>query len=276
MEKAEWAGYVQKVATWDIPIPVTMINDQDDWKCRSIVGRSLFIMKDIEGAMNVLASVRDVEPDLEDAPEFGLSEAEHKVLCLRDLAEIIWMLTGTGDAPAFYLHEAYKLCRAYTKVFRSADRGRIWVRRLEIMRDCGEGGRALELAQALLEKEKENPGINPYRFRALVFLGESRAAAGDFAAACALIAQAYESYPASEATLRDLSDAAAAENLEERYEKYLHCTTIPYQPWEADNVPTLDEVRRLQEENFARRAAQENGGGIGQVAELLRDGSGEA
>ena len=70
--------------------------------------------------------MKDVQPDMEDAPEFGLSEAEHKVLCLRDIAEIIWRLTGTGDAPIIYLNEAYRLCREYKKVFRSADRGAIW------------------------------------------------------------------------------------------------------------------------------------------------------
>ena len=87
------------------------------------------ILKDIEGAMAVLATVKDVQPDMEDAPEFGLSEAEHKVLCLRDIAEIIWRLTGTGDAPIIYLNEAYRLCREYKKVSASADRGAIWARR---------------------------------------------------------------------------------------------------------------------------------------------------
>ena len=128
MEKQEWQGYVQKVASCDYPIPLNLINDYDDWKCRSNVGRMLMILKDIEGAMAVLATVKDVQPDMEDAPEFGLSEAEHKVLCLRDIAEIIWRLTGTGDAPLVYLNEAYRLCREYKKVFRSADRGAIWAR----------------------------------------------------------------------------------------------------------------------------------------------------
>lgn len=126
MEKQEWQGYVQKVASCDYPIPLNLINDYDDWKCRSNVGRMLMILKDIEGAMAVLATVKDVQPDMEDAPEFGLSEAEHKVLCLRDIAEIVWRLTGTGDAPIIYLNEAYRLCREYKKVFRSADRGAIW------------------------------------------------------------------------------------------------------------------------------------------------------
>ena len=89
MDKLDWQGYVQKVASCDVPIPLTMINDFEDWKCRSIVGRMLLILKDMEGAMEVLATVKDVQPDMNDAPEYGLSEAEHKVLCLRDIAEIV-------------------------------------------------------------------------------------------------------------------------------------------------------------------------------------------
>lgn len=48
MEKQEWQGYVQKVASCDYPIPLNLINDYDDWKCRSNVGRMLMILKDIE------------------------------------------------------------------------------------------------------------------------------------------------------------------------------------------------------------------------------------
>ena len=43
MEKQEWQGYVQKVASCDYPIPLNLINDYDDWKCRSNVGRMLMI-----------------------------------------------------------------------------------------------------------------------------------------------------------------------------------------------------------------------------------------
>ncbi len=269
MDKLEWSGYVHKVATWDIPIPMNLINNYDDWKCRSIVGRSLFLMKDIEGAMTVLATVRDVQPNLEDAPEYGFSEAEHKVLCLRDLAEIVWGLTGTGDAPAFYLAEAYKLCRAYDKVFRAADRGRIWVRRLEIMRSCGLADKALQEASAMLESEKNGEKINPYCFRALIFMAEALAEKGDYLKACILIEEAYQYFPCNEATKRDLAEASAAENPQERYEKYLHCTTIQYQPWERDNVPTLEEVRRLQEENYRKRMAAKGDGGASDVNDLI-------
>ncbi|MDO4920380.1 MAG: hypothetical protein Q4E64_00915 [Phascolarctobacterium sp.] len=260
MDQLEWQGYVHRVATYDCPIPLSFINDYNDWKCRSTVGRMLLILKDVEGAMAVLATVKDVQPDMEDAPDFGLSEAEHKVLCLRDIAQIVWDLTGTADAPLVYLREAYKLCRDYKHVFRSADRGKIWVRRLELLRSCGREEKALAEAAAMLEQEKDNAGVNPYRFRALVFMAESLAAQGAYEDACAKIAEAYQSFPLTEAAERDLAAAAAQATPEERYAAYLHCTTIQYQPWERDNVPTLAEVRKLQEDNFRRRQASEQGG----------------
>ncbi|WP_405383739.1 hypothetical protein [Phascolarctobacterium sp.] len=268
MDKLDWQGYVQKVASCDVPIPLTMINDFEDWKCRSIVGRMLLILKDMEGAMEVLATVKDVQPDMNDAPEYGLSEAEHKVLCLRDIAEIVWQLTGTGDAPVFYLKQAYKLCRDYEHIFRSADRGKIWVRALEIMRSCGEEEKALVQAHAMLEAEKATPGINPYRFHALKFIAESMAAQGDYNKGSILITEAYQSFPVTEAAERDLAEAAALADAKERYEAYHHCTTIQYQPWERGNIPTLDDVRRLQEENMRKREAAKAQGAEG-VANLI-------
>ena len=125
-------------------------------------------------------------------------------------------------------------------------------------------------AHAMLEAEKENEGINPYRFRALVFMGESMAAKGDYLKGSLLIAEAYKSYPCTEATEKDLAEAAATAEPQERYEKYLHCTKIPYQPWERDNIPTLEDVHRLQEENYAKREAAKAGGGAESVAEIMK------
>ncbi len=259
MEKNEWLEYVQKVATWDYPIPLHLISNYEDWKCRSVVGRMLFIMRDIEGAMAVLATVRDVQPDMNDAPEFGMSEAEHKVLCLRDLAEIIWMLTGTSDAALYYLKEADKLCRSYKSIFRSADRGAVWVRRLEILRSCGQEEKALAEAGAEIAAQQDKEKINPYRFHALLFLAQSLAAKEEYSKAALLIEDAYQSFPLTAAAENDLAQAAAAADPRERYEKFLHCTTIQYQPWERGSVPTLEDVRRLQEENFKKReAARQN------------------
>ena len=101
-------------------------------------------------------------------------------------------------------------------------------------------------------------------------MGESMAAKGDYLKASLLIAEAYKSYPCSEAAEKDLAEAAATAEPQERYEKYLHCTTIPYQPWERDNIPTLEDVHRLQEENFAKREAAKAGGGAESVAEIMK------
>ena len=122
----------------------------------------------------------------------------------------------------------------------------------------------------MLEEEKANEGINPYRFRALVFMGESMAAQGDYLKGSLLIEEAYKSYPCTEATTKDLAEAAATAEPKERYEKYLHCTEIPYQPWERDNIPTLEDVHRLQEENYAKREAAKVGGGAESVAEIMK------
>ena len=103
-------------------------------------------------------------------------------------------------------------------------------------------------------------GVNPYRFHALKFIAESMAEQGDYAKAALLLADAYKSFPVNEAAQKALAEAEAAADAKERYAMYHHCTTIQYQPWEKDNVPTLEDVRRLQERNFARREAAKAAG----------------
>ena len=67
MDMQEWQGYVQKVAKSQYPVPEGMIKDYDDWRCRSIVGRMLYVLGDIEGAIAVLLTVKDIKPNLQDA-----------------------------------------------------------------------------------------------------------------------------------------------------------------------------------------------------------------
>ena len=112
----------------------------------------------------------------------------------------------------------------------------------------------------MLETEKPVEGVNPYRFHALKFIAESMAEQGDYAKAALLLADAYKSFPVNEAAKTALAEAEAAADAKERYAMYHHCTTIQYQPWEKDNVPTLEDVRRLQERNFARREAAKAAG----------------
>lgn len=257
MEEKEWQEYVQKVATGTIPIPASMINNYEDWHCRSIVGRMLLIMKDIEGAMNVLATTRDVVPDMEDKPEYGLSDCEHKVLCLRDLGEIIWLLTGTADAPIQYLKQADKLAKEYKYAFRSADRGKLWVRQLELKRACGLEMEAMQEAAALIKEQHGQSGVNPYLFHAFKFVAEDAAERQQYAQAVALLQEAYRYFPLSPAGERDIAEALAAETPEKQYELLYHCTTIQYRPWEAVNVPTLEEFRKMQMDKYYARKAKE-------------------
>ena len=253
----EWRGYLHKIETCEYPLPASMLAEYNDWRNRSIVGRMLFVLKDIEGAMRVLSTVRDIEPNPEDNPEYGLSEVEHKTLCLRDLGEIVWLLAGQADAALSYFDEAYNYCRSYKHSFRSANRGRIWLRRLEIKRDSGRLAEAMQEAADMLKAQAANPGVNPYRFYAYKFIAEFAAAQGDYAKGCQLLAEAYKFFPESRAAQKDLAAAAAEADIKERWQKYLHCTEIQYVPWEKLPVPDVDEVRRRQYAKYLERMQKE-------------------
>ena len=112
MNEKEWQAYVNRLAVGGHPIPKNMINDYNNWVCRSTVGRALYWMDDVEGAMAVLATVLPEEPNMEDATERGMSDVEHKVLCLRDVADIVWTLAKNDEAALAYLEVAYYLSRA--------------------------------------------------------------------------------------------------------------------------------------------------------------------
>lgn len=261
MDQQEWNGYVHTLATCPYPIPPYLVSNMEDWKCRSIVGRMLFILKDIEGAMAVLSTVKDIQPDMEDAPETGLSECEHKVLCLRDIAEIVWQLTGMAQAPLIYLQNAEELCKTYAHPFKTCDRGQIWVRKLEIMRECDRGAEASQLAVTKLQEEKpDKRGVSPYLFHALKFMAEDMALTGAYDKAVALFIQAYNYYPKSQAGAKALQDALALPTPKEQYKELCHCATIKYAKWEETKVPTIEEVRELQMRNFRRRQAMGESG----------------
>lgn len=260
MEFEEWQGYVNVVASCDYPIPPSFINDYNDWHCRSIVGRMLFMLKDIEGAMRVLSTVRDVEVDMEHHPEYGLSDPEHKCLCYRDLGEIVWMLSGNAQAALYYFEEAWKLCQNYKYPLISAKRGGIWSRRLEIKRDSGDLKAALDECLLKMEEQNKEDKVNPYLFFGNKFLADTFALKGDFAKACAYLAEGFKYYPLSEAGKRDIAEAEALEDLEERYNAYVHCASLQYLPWEDCKVQSLEEVRDKQYESYLKRKAAEEAG----------------
>ena len=232
MDPKEWNAYVEKVANCQFPVPMEFINDCEDWRCRSIVGRMLLVLEDMEGAIAVLSTVKDVKPNLDDVPDNGLSEAEHKVLCLRDIAEIVYKLTGTTAAPIIYLDEANHWCRAYKHPFRGADRGAIWYRRQELLLEDGQRERAMELAEKTWNEEKAEVKVNPYAFYAAKFLAEQLAAQGDYTKAALLLEAAYQYYPDNEDCQKALAEAGRLEDAEKRYQAYHKCTTISYEPWE--------------------------------------------
>lgn len=165
--KAEWQGIVQKLAKGALPVPEAFISDYDNWLCRSYAGRALYANGDIENALLVLATVLDVHPDLQDKPAEGFSQTEHKVLCLLDMAEIIWSLTKNGEAALCYLDEAYELCKQYTGEFLVTDEYRCNVRRWEIMSEMGKDGAVEELQKAnlLVKPKKEQEKLSIYEVR---------------------------------------------------------------------------------------------------------------
>ena len=44
MDQQEWMGYVSRLANGEYPVPVGMIQDYNDWRCRSIVGRAAALL----------------------------------------------------------------------------------------------------------------------------------------------------------------------------------------------------------------------------------------
>lgn len=260
MEFEEWQEYVNVVASCDYPIPPDFIKDYNDWHCRSIVGRMLLILGYVEPAMRVLSTVRDVEIDMDQYPDVGMSDAEHKCLCLRDLGEIVWGLTKKANAALYYFDQAYAICQKYQHPFHSAKRGGIWARRLEIKYASGKAAEALDECLVKMEEQNKAEEINQYLFFGNKFLAERFAEKGDYAKAVAYMGEAYKYFPLSEAGKRDVAEAAAEQNAEESYKKYLHCTTLQYLPWENFDTPTLEDVRAKQYESYLKRKAREAAG----------------
>ncbi len=259
MDEKEWQGYVLRVASCDYPIPYDFIKNYDDWHCRSIVGRMLLMLHEVESAMMVLSTVRDIEVDIDDNPEFGLSDPEHKCLCCRDLGEIVWLLAHNLEASLYYMNQAYDICLQYKHEFVTVKRGAIWVRRLELLREAGKLEEAVSECVAKLEEQNKEDKINQYLFYGHKFLAECFAQKENLAKACDLMAEAYKYFPLSEAGQRDIAEAGATEDLTDRYAKYMHCTTLQYLPWESKNTQTVEEVRRKQLERFLKKQQGDSG-----------------
>ena len=136
--KEEWQEVVQALRRSPLPVPPSLIGDYDNWLCRSYAGRTFFTMGDYENAIMVLATVLDIQPDLEDKPQDGFSQAEHKVLCLLDMVEIIMALANNPTAALRYMDEVVAICEKFDGEFISANPEKIWQRRQELLRLAGQ------------------------------------------------------------------------------------------------------------------------------------------
>ena len=212
IDDQEWKVYVTKCTTGEWPVPPGFVSDKNNWLCRAIVGRVLYFIKDVEGALTVLSTfINDVEPDLDDHPDQGMCEAEHFVLSLRDISEIIWKLTKNGDASLQYLDRAFKICRKFPYRFHTEARG----------------------------DDPLYDTVNPYIFYSLRFLAEQKHKEGKTAEACALFEDAYNYFPLSAAGIRDVNKAKGTKDAEEQYKAWIFCTTYQYLPWEKQPVVKL-------------------------------------
>ena len=253
IEDKEWQGYVVKCTTGEWPVPAGFVSDKDNWVCRAIVGRVLYFIKDLEGALTVLGTiVNDVTPDPDDQPDEGMCESEHFVLSLRDIADIIWNLTKNGDATLQYLDKAFRICRSFPYRFHTEARGEIWYRRLNVLAASGRRDEALADARRMVEEEKKESHapepilpdplydhVNPYIFYSLRFLAEQAYKDGNVADACALLDDAYAYFPLSRAGIRDVDKARATADPEARWKAWQSCLANQYLPWEKQPVVRL-------------------------------------
>ena len=232
MTEQEWNEYVDFASGGEWPIPRGMISDYNNWLCRSIVGRALYFRNKVEEAMTVLATVVDVEPSMEKA-EKGMSEAEHKILCLRDIAKIVWGLTRNSEAALNYWDQAVGLCAQYKHPFVSVARGEISYGRLIMLVAAGCEEQACREARLMTQHESfEREGINSYRYFAYRFLAEREYAQGNLQKAVLLYEKAFCYYPKSAEGERDYAAAAQMADPGERYAKYCHMSSMQYLQWE--------------------------------------------
>jgi len=242
MDENEYAYYVSKVTGGEWPVPAPMVADQNDWLCRSTLGRTLFFKKEYEDAMTVLATVKDVQPNMDDAPESGMSEPEHKALCLRDLGEIIFQLTKAPGVALRYIDQAYELALAYKHPFRSPGRGELWLRHLQLRALNGQTEEAEKEARDRIASEavastapEPDDGmtfVNPYIYYSYQFLAERAAASENYSAAAEFMKDGFKSRPLSIAGKRDVLNAEQIQDDRKRYEAYMQCAKHMYLPWE--------------------------------------------
>ncbi len=168
--KEEWPEIVNRLKHSALPVPPSFVGDYDNWLCRSYAGRTLFSMGDYENALMVLATVLEVEPDLQDRPAEGFSQAEHKVLCLIDMVELIMGLANNPEAALRYQDEAVDICEKFQGEFITANPEKIWQKKIELLRLAGRAVEAETAASTLWQpavklKEREVLDMEEVRHR---------------------------------------------------------------------------------------------------------------
>lgn len=235
MSKEEWKAYVDFASSGEWPMPRALIDNYDDWICRSAVGRALFFRGKVEEAMAVLSTTLDVEPSME-VPAKGMSEVEHKVLCSRDLAKIVWGLTGNPDATFRFWDEAQKWCLAWTHKFVSVARGAISYDKATMLMAVGRNEEVEKIIHEMAISERfERENVNSYRYYAYKFMAERELLAENKVKAGLLYEKAFGYYPLSESGESDFKAAKEELDVDKKNEKFKLMSKIQYVHW--DYVP---------------------------------------
>ena len=235
MDPKEWNAYVDFVSGGEWPIPRGFISDYNNWICRSVVGRALYFREQTEAAMTVLSTVLDVVPSMEKPEGTNMGEVEHKILCLRDLAKIVWALTENSEASLRFWDEAVDLCTKWPYHFNSVARGEISYGRLVMLWVAGQKDKVEEDLKAMAVDERfemKEYNVNSYRYFAYKFMAEREHASGNVEKAALLFEKAFQYYPMSVEARREEEKAKAMADMEERYQQFVAMSKRQYLQWE--------------------------------------------
>jgi hypothetical protein len=234
LDMKEWNAYVDFVSGGEWPIPRGFVSDYNNWLCRSVVGRALYFREKVEEAMTVLSTVVNIEPSME-KPDSGMGEVEHKILCMRDLAKIVWQLTENSDAALKFWDEAVRLCDMWPYNFNSVARGEISYGRLVMLWVAGKYDLVESQLKEMAASERfEMPeyNVNSYRYFAYKFRAETEYNAKNVHKAALIFEEAFKYYPMSVEARREETKAKAMTDMEERYNKFLQMSKTQYIQWE--------------------------------------------
>ena len=240
IEAKEWNEYVDFVSGGEWPVPRDFISNYDNWLCRSVVGRALYFRGKTEEAMTVLSTIVNVEPSME-KPKSGMGEVEHKILCMRDLAKIVWKLVENLEASAKFWDEAVRLCSLWPHNFSSVARGEISYGRLGLFLAAGKNDVVEEQLKEMASSQRfemQEHNVNSYRYFAYKFKAEQEYAHKNVHKAALIFEEAFKYYPMSVEARCEENKAKAMTDMEERYQKFLQMSKVQYLQWD-----TVEELR---------------------------------